>query len=102
MVLTLRIPEDLAYFRGHFDAVAVVPGVVQIQWAAHFARQRLGLDLAFSHMEAVKFKNLILPRQLLELDLRYFAQARKLEFRYRSQISDYSSGRLYFHGKQAV
>lgn len=100
LILSLRVPEDLAYFQGHFDAAAVVPGVVQVHWAAHFAKQRLGLERVFSHMEVVKFKELLLPRQRLELDLRYFAEACKLDFRYSSQTAEYSSGRLYFHGEQ--
>ena len=95
--LDLRIPENLAYFQGHFDEVAVVPGVVQIHWAVHYARQYLLLSHAFSHMEVVKFKELLLPRQSLELGLRYFASTCKLEFYFRSETTEYSSGRIYFH-----
>ena len=98
VVLALRIPEELAYFVGHFDAVSVVPGVAQIQWAVHYARQYLAVRRSFSHMEAIKFKELLLPGQQLELGLRYLGQARKLEFCYRSETAEYSSGRIYFHG----
>ena len=99
VMLSLRIPEGLAYFQGHFDDVPVVPGVAQIQWAVHFARQRFSLSGPFSHMDAVKFKELLLPGQRLELVLRYLSQARKLEFCYRCETADYSSGRIYFHGE---
>lgn len=95
--LTLRIPENLAYFDGHFDEIAVVPGVVQIQWAVHYARQYLGLDKTFSHMDAVKFKELLLPGQQLQLELRYLQPACKLEFCYRAADGEFSSGRIYFH-----
>lgn len=97
VILALRIPEELAYFKGHFDEVPVVCGVAQIQWAVHYARQYLGLNLGFSHMEVIKFKELLLPGQHLELSLHYLAQARKLEFYYRSESCEYSSGRIYFH-----
>ncbi|MEI8571674.1 AMP-dependent synthetase [Methylomonas sp. LW13] len=96
-VLALRIPKDLTYFNGHFDEIAVVPGVVQIQWAVHYARQYLGLTRDFSHMESVKFKELLLPGQELELALHYLQQAGKLTFCYRSATCEYSSGRIYFH-----
>lgn len=96
-ILSLRIPDDLAYFDGHFDQIAIVPGVTQIQWAVHYARQCLGLEQVFSHMESVKFKELLLPGQPCELGLRYLKQASKLEFRYRSENAEYSSGRIYFH-----
>lgn len=97
VLLTLLIPEELAYFKGHFDEISVVPGVVQIQWAEHYARQYLGLNLVFSHMEVIKFKELLLPGQQLQLSLRYQQQARKLEFCYRSESNEYSSGKIYFH-----
>ena len=98
IALALRIPEGLAYFVGHFDEVSVVPGVAQIQWAVHYARQYLALSRSFSHMETIKFKELLLPGQRLELVLRYLDPANKLEFCYRSETAEYSSGRIYFHG----
>ena len=97
IVLDLRIPKDLAYFAGHFDEIAVVPGVVQIQWAVHYAKLNLGLELFFSHMEAIKFKELLLPGQQLQLSLSYEQERRKLEFCYCSEAREYSSGRIYFH-----
>lgn len=99
VALDLRIPDGLAYFPGHFPEVPVVPGVAQIHWAVHFARQRLDINGAFSHMDAIKFKELLLPGQRLELVLRYREPARKLEFCYRSASAEYSSGRIYFHGE---
>jgi 3-hydroxymyristoyl/3-hydroxydecanoyl-(acyl carrier protein) dehydratase len=98
LVLELRIPESLAYFAGHFPEVPIVPGVVQIQWAVHFARERLGLPPQFHHMEAVKFRELILPGRRLRLHLQYQAPAGRLQFAYRSEDLEYGSGRIYFHG----
>ncbi|QSA99357.1 AMP-dependent synthetase [Methylomonas sp. EFPC1] len=97
VVLSLSIPTNLTYFNGHFDEISVVPGVVQIQWAVHYARQYYGLSRDFSHMESVKFKELLLPGQELELALHYLQQAGKLTFCYRSAACEYSSGRIYFH-----
>lgn len=97
VLLILRIPENLSYFIGHFEQIPIVPGVVQIQWAAHYAQRFLGLDKVFSHMEAVKFKELLLPGQPLQLSLHYDPEAGKLTFRYQSEAAEYSSGRIYFH-----
>jgi 3-hydroxymyristoyl/3-hydroxydecanoyl-(acyl carrier protein) dehydratase len=94
--LTLKIPEKLSYFVGHFDQIPIVPGVVQIQWATHYAQQQLGLNLVFRHMEAIKFKELLLPGQSVELHLHYDKTIGKLEFCFRSENIEYSSGRLYF------
>ncbi|MDD2759402.1 MAG: AMP-dependent synthetase [Methylomonas sp.] len=97
VLLTLRVPENLTYFIGHFDQIPIVPGVVQIQWAVHYAREYLGVTGVFSHMEAVKFKELLLAGLPLQLDLRYHPQSFKLEFCYRSEAAEYSSGRIHFH-----
>ena len=97
VTLTLQIPANLTYFAGHFDQIPIVPGVVQLQWAVYYAKQYLGLDISFRHMEAVKFKELLMPEQPLELHLRFYEQAGKLDFCYRSETAEYSSGRLYFH-----
>ncbi len=97
IALDLLIPDELAYFEGHFDEIAVVPGVVQIHWAIHYARQYLGLNLKFSHMQAIKFKDLLLRGQRLELVLGFRNTDRRLEFVYRTGTSEFSSGRIYFH-----
>ena len=97
IVLALRIPEGLAYFTGHFDEIAVVPGVVQIQWAVHYARQYLGVARTFSQMEVIKFKELLLPGQCLDLRVCYHEAHCKLQFSYRSETTEYSSGRIYFY-----
>ncbi len=97
-VLSLRVPEELAYFEGHFPKIAILPGVVQIQWAVQLARQYLDIGLPFRHMEVVKFKELVLPGQRLELTLRYQPAARKLDFSFRSENHEHSSGRIYFDG----
>lgn len=96
LVVKLQVPADLAYFDGHFDQIAIVPGVVQIQWAEHFARQYLPIAKCFTHMEAVKFKELLLPDQTVELHLQCLDSGHKLSFCYRSATAEYSSGRLYF------
>lgn len=96
LALKLRIPEGLAYFPGHFPGTPIVPGVVQIQWADHFARKSLGVGLPFSHMEVIKFKDLLLPGQRLTLFLNYQAATCRLQFSFRSGDREFSSGRLYF------
>jgi len=95
--LSLHIPENLTYFKGHFEQIPVVAGVVQIHWAMHYARHYLDLQLSFSHLEVVKFKELLLAGKSVVLSLRYIESARKLEFFFRSESCEYSSGRIYFH-----
>lgn len=95
-VVHLRIPRELAYFPGHFPEVAVVPGVVQIQWAVHFARRYLHVTESFDHLEVIKFKELMLPDQQPKLTLNYSRRNGKLQFRFHAGEVEYSSGRIYF------
>jgi 3-hydroxymyristoyl/3-hydroxydecanoyl-(acyl carrier protein) dehydratase len=97
LLLDLRIPENLAYFSGHFTRIAVVPGVVQIHWAVHFARHYLAWPGVFRHMEAVKFKELLLPGRHLRLKVQAAPEKARLQFVFYSEDQEYSSGRVYFH-----
>lgn len=104
--LHLRIPADLAYLQGHFPVQPILPGVVQIHWAVGFARELLpppGHPEAlgrFGGMEALKFRQLILPEQELELELEYEAERERLRFRYRSASGELSTGRINLMGAQ--
>lgn len=97
ITLDLRIPHNLAYFAGHFARIPVVPGVVQIHWAAHFAREYLHWERIFQRMEAVKFKELLLPGQHLRLRINGSPEKSRLNFVYYSEDREYSSGRIHFH-----
>jgi 3-hydroxymyristoyl/3-hydroxydecanoyl-(acyl carrier protein) dehydratase len=113
VVVELFIPDDLAYFNGHFDRIAVVPGVTQIHWVVHYAQlhiekfvdadqapqtslvQHTELD-GFYQMQVIKFKSLMLPKTTIHLSLRSVDDGSKLYFRFYSETQEFSSGRLYF------
>jgi 3-hydroxymyristoyl/3-hydroxydecanoyl-(acyl carrier protein) dehydratase len=94
--LTLRVPVDLDYFRGHFAGVPVVPGVVLIRWAEYFARQQLGITGICRQLEGIKFKRLVRPETILQLTLTHRPDTGKLLFDYTDANTDISSGRLVF------
>ncbi|MDR0440649.1 MAG: AMP-binding protein [Candidatus Accumulibacter sp.] len=82
VALLLELPAGLVWFEGHFPDLPVLPGVVQIDWAAHYGRLYLGFDATASDVSRLKFQNLIRPgdRPRLELSLRRGGS--ELEFRY--------------------
>lgn len=100
--LTLNIPADLLYFQGHFDGHPILPGVVQVHWAEHFARQYLTIDAgaidSFSGLEVIKFQQVIQPDTTVTLALQWLPDKHKIVFRYFTDQSNYSSGRLCFDG----
>ncbi len=94
VTLTLFVPGNLAYFEGHFPGSPVLPGVAQLFWVGHFARQLLGLEIGWRHMEAVKFNRLVLPETALTLRLELREDRSRLQFSYTIDGAACSSGRL--------
>ncbi len=103
LLIDLQVPQDLAHFAGHFPGLAILPGVVQIDWAIRLARSHFVLDEAlsrFTKLERIKFQALILPRTRLQLHLTWDAAAGRLEFSYLTSQRRCSSGRIVFGGHQ--
>ncbi len=92
LTLDLRVPADLDYFAGHFEGFAVVPGVVQLLWARHYARLHLGFSGDVQNMSQVKFKSMLRPGQAVTLTLNMHGG--QLRFRYAADGREFSSGRL--------
>ena len=95
-VFRLRVPVDSPYFQGHYPDFAILPGVVQIGWAEHLGRRLFPLPERFLALEALKFQELIRPGAEVELALNFKPEKGKLEFVYRTESGQYSTGRLAF------
>jgi 3-hydroxymyristoyl/3-hydroxydecanoyl-(acyl carrier protein) dehydratase len=92
--LCLEISADLDVFKGHFDKIPVVPGVVQIHWALEFCREYL-LNINPSEIawvEALKFQHVIIPDTRVELRLELANN--KLTFSFCLEEQRYSSGKV--------
>jgi acyl-CoA synthetase (AMP-forming)/AMP-acid ligase II/3-hydroxymyristoyl/3-hydroxydecanoyl-(acyl carrier protein) dehydratase len=98
--LGLRVPEDLLYFPDHFAGYPVLPGVVQLAWVEHFGKLFFAIDKPFSHMEVVKFTQIIQPGFELTLALDWKAATGKLYFNFSSERGAYSSGRMIYGDKR--
>lgn len=92
--LQLHIPEDLLFFDGHFDKVSILPGVVQVHWVDHYARQSFSLTESFLRLESIKFKQIINPGQEIALALNYDPVKRKISFVYSSTSGEHASGHI--------
>ncbi|WP_406662861.1 hydroxymyristoyl-ACP dehydratase [Gallaecimonas sp. GXIMD1310] len=92
--LVLLVKPELLYFQGHFPGLPILPGVVQLHWAACFGAEHFGLSLKSHRMEAVKFQAVITPGLTLQLTLHYDRDKGRLAFHYRSEQGDHASGRI--------
>lgn len=96
--LKLEMQPDLIYFDGHFDEHAVLPGVVQLDWAINFAREAFGFTQSFERVEALKFFQVICANERVDLELRFEPERSRLHFRYSGETHDHSAGRVLFEG----
>ncbi len=92
--LDLAIDEDLLYFDGHFPAFPVLPGVVQLDWAMHFARAAFAMPPDCLQLESVKFQQMIRPGALVRLSLVFESVAGLLRFAFDSEAGRHASGRI--------
>lgn len=102
LLFELRVPADLFYFDGHFTDAPLLPGVVQVEWALHFARLHLDLPPQFRAMHALKFQQPVLPERPVRLALDYDPLKASLQFRYLSAAGQHASGRILFHPQAAT
>lgn len=92
--LHVEVPYDLDIFEGHFPAIPIVPGVVQVGWAVNAARTRLGLSGRFAALEKIKFRRIVRPGDRLLLKLQYEPQRAQLRFRFSDDDTLVSSGEV--------
>jgi 3-hydroxymyristoyl/3-hydroxydecanoyl-(acyl carrier protein) dehydratase len=92
--LSLEVPSNLVYFRGHFPGFPILPGVVQIDWVIEYVRHYFNLECAAAAAMRVKFRQPIKPGDHLRLTLNYHSARQQIEFVYALGDGIASSGRI--------
>jgi len=92
----INVPDGLFYLQGHFPEQAVLPGVVQIDWAIRLAKLHLGPVSTFIGIEGLKFHRIIQPHTPLKLMIEQSDDCGKLGFSYLSDLGMHSQGRILF------
>jgi len=94
--MRLRVPPALELFAGHFPGFAILPGVVQIDWAVRLARRHFGPLEDCAGVDAFKCRAPVLPGALLMLALDYDGGGPRLDFSYAQDDRPVSSGIILF------
>lgn len=96
--LDIFIGADMHWLEGHFPQQPVVAGVVQTHWAGEIAKQLFATGDEFIRIDNLKFQQVILPEQSLQLTLEanVSAENRSIKFCYRTDDTLFSEGKLVF------
>ena len=100
VAIELDVTAGLAWFRGHFPGQPVLPGVIQLHWAAAVAAILFGLEGPPRHIKRLKFSNVIVPPRVVELHLERHGD-REVQFRVQGDGLQNSQGRLVYPGPRS-
>ena len=65
----LTFIRDSAYFKGHFPEISILPGVVQVHFAAYFIKKFWRVDVSASSLKRVKFSKIIFPNTTVKFSI---------------------------------
>jgi len=88
----LRVPPTLAHFSGHFPNLPILPGIVQVDWAIRLASEHVVGTRDTASIDRLKFMAPVPPGAVLDLRIAHDAARRRVQFRYRLNGRDCSSG----------
>ena len=97
VAVRLDVSGELSWFQGHFPGEPVLPGVVQVHWAAEVASILFELEGPPQHIKRLKFSNVIVPPRVIELTLARHGE-RDVQFQVQGEGLQHSQGRLVFPG----
>ncbi|GAB52573.1 MULTISPECIES: ApeI family dehydratase [Atlantibacter] len=80
--LHLRLDPALFWFKGHFAAQPLLPGVTQLDWVMYYARELLVPGANFRKIINVKFQAPLLPENEVCLTLTWQPERNTLSFSY--------------------
>lgn len=101
--LEIDVNGDLMAFDGHFPQGAILPGVVQLDWAVQLAQSHFGSAIppCFVRVDALKFQRPVVPGMRIELSLQWRPGTQVLAFLFRSDAQTvHSSGNVVFAAAQ--
>ncbi|OSQ38315.1 AMP-binding protein [Thalassospira mesophila] len=90
--IEMRMEPGLLYFKGHFDGSPVLPGVVQLHWAVHYARGAFDIVITLHEITQLKYRKVITPTDQIHLLLQCDRIRGQVKFTYAGTDTDYSSG----------
>ncbi|MCL1824402.1 MAG: AMP-binding protein [Betaproteobacteria bacterium] len=92
MALTLALRDCPHAFDGHFPQMAILPGVIQVDWALRLAQRYFSIEGRFSGLRQLRFQRILRPDDQVSLTLRFFPEKKEVHFAYSSECGVHSQG----------
>lgn len=96
--LLLDVRPELACFSGHFAGNPILPGVVQLHWAAIIAGTLLGYIGAPRAISRLKFRHIATPPCFIELRIEHLERSR-VSFELVGHLHAHAQGVLAYDGR---
>lgn len=95
-LFNIEVNASSPFFNGHFAGSPVLPGVAQIDWALLLAREHFHLPAHFLRLEVIKFQQIIVPGDQIQLSLKIVEKAGEslVTFKFFSPPGTHASGRI--------
>ncbi|MDJ0623577.1 MAG: hypothetical protein QNJ17_11465 [Desulfocapsaceae bacterium] len=96
MKASVTIAEDSQWFTGHFPENPILPGIAQLQQVVELISSHCDTDLQLTGLSRVKFKKIIKPGELLNIQVTAADKKDQYMFQILSGNEDVCSGRISF------
>lgn len=91
--IELIFPYFANFFKGHFENMPILPGVVQLYFAKFYIKNLFDLELDFASAKKIKFSRIIKPDIIIELEMK--KKDDEIIYVYKKDDIIYSSGAFY-------
>jgi 3-hydroxyacyl-[acyl-carrier-protein] dehydratase len=91
---TITTEADAPWYDGHFPGKPVLPGVAQLEMVAELISTLLGRPVFVDSISRVKFRKLIVPGELLEIQVSRDDRKKGYVFQITNRQENVSSGIL--------
>lgn len=93
--MLLSFSKNAEYFQGHFPLMPVLPGFVQVHFAAFFAKEHFLINKDITNIKRLRFTKIISPNKDIFLTIQ-LNSPQKITFKYFTKKDDHSSGEIHF------
>lgn len=97
---SVTITEDNQWFAGHFPENPILPGIAQLHHVIELVSQRCDADLQLNGLSRIKFRKIIKPGDLLNIEINATDKKNQYMFQITSDSEDVCSGRMSFIHKK--